>query len=80
MAFTKKEGAGRPPKQTQHYAVTFESDTLAPLTITGTILASNPARSAYLAVRDARLRAKGIRWSSLVVLLSKNGPVGPQTV
>ena len=79
MAFKSKAGAGRPPKQTQHYAVTFESDTNAPLTITGTILASNPARSAYLAVRDARTRAKGVRWSSLVVLLSKTGPVGPAT-
>jgi hypothetical protein len=57
--------------------VTFESDVNAPLTVTGTILASNPARSAYLAVKDARLRAKGIRWSSLVVLIAKDGPVGP---
>lgn len=68
---------GRPPKQPLWYAVTFESVTNAPLTITGQILASNPARSMYLAVRDARNRAKGVRWNSLAVVLTKDGPIGP---
>ena len=79
MAFTSKSDTpkmGRPPKQRMFYAVTYESETNAPLTVTGDIQASNPARSAYLATRDSRLRAKGIRWSSLVVVLDKKGPIG----
>ena len=73
-----KPTRGRPPKQTLFYAVTFESHTLPPVTIAGTVLASNPARTAYLAVKDARKKAKGLRWSSLVVLIDKTGPVGPR--
>lgn len=79
MPFTSSNPAriGRPPRQPLWYAVTFESLTNAPLTVTGQIMASNPARSAYLAARDARRRAKGIRWNSLVVVLSKDGAIGP---
>jgi hypothetical protein len=80
MAFTSKNPdgpkRGRPVKTTVFYAVTFEHPTNAPLTVSGSICASNPARTAYLAVKDARSRANGIRWSSLVVLIDKTGPVG----
>ena len=80
MVFTSKNPdapkRGRPAKSTQFYAVTFEHPTNAPLTVSGSIQASNPARSVYLAVRDARSRAKGVRWNSLVVLIDKDGPVG----
>jgi hypothetical protein len=75
MTFKAKIGA--PPRLPVFYAVTFESATLPPVTLTGQVLASNPARSAYLAVRDARSRAKGLRWSSLVVVLDKQGSIGP---
>lgn len=77
-AFKAKHGAsGRPAKITLFYAVTFEHPINAPVTVTGMVQASNPARSAYLCVREARSRAKGIRWSSLSVLIDKTGPVGP---
>jgi hypothetical protein len=75
MFKAKLGSVGRPPKQPINYAVTFESNALPPVTIRGTIQASNPARSVYLAVKDARSQAKGIRWSSLSVLLSKDGAV-----
>ena len=80
MVFKKSEtpkGPGRPKNIPVVYAVTFESETLPPITLTGTVCASNPHRIAYLATREARKQAKGIRWSSLVVLISKTGPVGP---
>ena len=68
-----KAKAGRPPKQAIAYAVTFEQGTQAPVTVRGEILGSTPQRSAYLAIRDARTRAKGQRWTSLVCLLEKRG-------
>ncbi len=80
MPFASTEASrkrGHPEKATLFYAVTFESATCPPVTLTGTVKASNPARSAYLAVRDARSRAKGVKWRSMVVLIDKDGKVGP---
>lgn len=56
------------------YAVTFEQDTQAPVTVRGEIAGSTPHRSAYLAVREARGKAKGQRWTSLVCVLEKRPP------
>lgn len=82
MVFQKKSDAptrGRPTAKDVFYAVTFETGLYAPLTLTGTVCASNPARIVYLAVKDAKLKAKGVRWTSLAVLVDKSGPVGPQS-
>ncbi len=80
MVFKPKDGIapklGRPVKSTQFYAVTFENDHGAPLCLSGTVTSSSPHRSVYLAVREARSKAKGFRWSSLVVVIDKNYPVG----
>lgn len=58
------------------YSVTFEQEINAPLTVTGQVVSSSPHRSVYLAVKEARSRAKGVRWSSLVVVIDKNQPIG----
>lgn len=67
---------GRPVKSTQFYAVTFENDNGAPICVSGQVQSSSPHRSVYLAVKEARQRAKGFRWSSLVVVIDKNHPIG----
>ncbi len=67
---------GRPVKSTQFYAVTFENDHGAPVTLSGKITSSSPHRSVYLAVREAHQKVKGFRWSSLVVVIDKNHPIG----
>ncbi len=80
MVFKPKDGIapklGRPAKSTQFYAVTFENDHGAPLCLSGQVTSSSPHRSVYLAVKEARQKAKGFRWSSLVVVIDKTHPVG----
>lgn len=72
--------AGRPSITRQFYCVTFEHETNAPLTISGQIEAGSPQKAVYNAVKEARSRAKGFRWSSLVVVIDKNHAIGPKNV
>lgn len=79
MPFQAKSGSmGRPPKQTIYYSVTFELHAGRPTTCNGTVLASHPARTAYLAVREAKKQAKGLRWDSFVVVVDKHGPLNTE--
>lgn len=58
---------------TCEYAVTYESTIKAPVTIRGQVSGTTPSGMASKAIRSSKSRAKGVRWSSLVILLTKQG-------
>lgn len=74
------------PKNTFRYAVTFESLTLAPLTVQGEVIAASTQAGARLAVKEAMSRAPGRRWTSLSLLLERPSESeaesrdGPETI
>lgn len=51
------------------YAVTFEFDTLPPLTHRGTVVAAAPGTCVRRAVEAAQKPLRPVNWSSLVVVL-----------
>lgn len=53
------------------FHVTFENETKGPATVTGTVDAGGPATAANRAVKAAKKELKGVRWTSLVIVLEK---------
>lgn len=53
------------------YSVTFEHDLNPCRTSRGMLIASGPATAANRAIKIAKKEFKGVRWSSLVVVLEK---------
>lgn len=54
-------------------SVTFESDTQAPRSHRVEIEAGSPQSAASQAVRAARKAHKGVRWSSVAIVIEKVG-------
>jgi hypothetical protein len=53
------------------YQVTFEFMESAPITIKGEVQAGSAETCAARAVREAKKRAPGLNWTSMVVLLDR---------
>lgn len=53
------------------FSVTFEHPTLPCKTLTGILIASGPATAANRVIKIAKKEFKGVRFSSLVVVLEK---------
>jgi hypothetical protein len=53
------------------YAVTFVNGDQAPWEVHGEVRAGQPHTAVARAARDARSKAKGARWTSVVVLVEK---------
>ena len=62
-----------------HYAVTFEFDTLPPLTHRGTVSGSTAGTVVKRALQNAMAAHPGVSWSSLVVVLLERLPAEPVT-
>lgn len=54
------------------YSVTFEFETAAPITATGTVEASQVTTGARLAVKEARTLLRPRGWRSVVTVLERN--------
>ncbi len=54
-----------------NFHVTFENETNAPNTVSGTVDATGVGTAANRAIKAAKKELRGIRWSSLVVVLEK---------
>lgn len=61
---------------TVNYSVTFEFESRAPVTHTGTVLASTPATCVARAVRQAQKALRPTNWSSVVCVLLEREPGG----
>jgi len=60
-------------RQGYRVSVTFESENGPPDTVQVSVVAGGPAPAARRAVEQATKRLPGKRWSSLVILLEREG-------
>lgn len=53
------------------YSITFEFETIAPLTTTGTVTASSLRTISARAIDDAISKNPGLNWTSIVIVLER---------